>query len=69
MLSRWLPGRASPADEAAARVRDVVDANAVGTNQRKLAARAKRASVCKTLALDQKHWPAWIEAYAFSVLI
>ena len=48
---------------------DVVDGKAEGTNERKLAARAKRASVCKTLALDQKAWPAWIEAYAFSVLI
>ena len=49
-------------------MRDVVDGTAEGTNERKLAARAKRASVCKTLALDES-WLAWIEAYAFSVLI
>ena len=48
-------------------MRDVVDGTAEGTNERKLAARAKRASVCKTLARDQKE--AWLEAYAFSVLI
>ena len=35
-------------------MRDVVDGTAEGTNERKLAARAKRASVRKTLARDRK---------------